>query len=86
MVLAVHRGTVDGVPVLWSGEGRGRFSVGLVFRVGRADETLATSGLTHLLELWRYGPAGFGLASYAEMATGRTRVALRAAFTAVDRS
>lgn len=48
--MAVHGGTVDGVPVLWTGEGGGRLSVGLVFRVGRADETLATSGVTHLLE------------------------------------
>jgi zinc protease len=42
--------TVDGVPVCWTGAGGGRLSAGLVFRVGRADETLVTSGITHLLE------------------------------------
>ena len=47
--MAVHRGTVDGVPVFWTSGGE-RLSAGLVFRVGRADETLVTSGITHLLE------------------------------------
>lgn len=41
--------TVDGVPVLLAPR-RGDVTAGLVFRVGRADETLATSGITHLVE------------------------------------
>ena len=47
--MAVHRDTVDRVPVFWTSGGE-RLSAGLVFRVGRADETLVTSGITHLLE------------------------------------
>ena len=48
--MPIHRSTVDGVPVFWTDGGSGPVSAGLVFRVGRADETFATSGLTHLLE------------------------------------
>jgi predicted Zn-dependent peptidase len=41
----------QGVPtVLASRAGGGTMSAGLVFRVGRADETLATAGITHLVE------------------------------------
>jgi hypothetical protein len=62
----IVRTEVDGVPVLWSqalnpttapvhdrGEDQvtdGQFSCALAFRVGMADETLATSGITHLTE------------------------------------
>lgn len=42
--------TLDGVPVLWGPHPDGEYAAGLVFRVGRADETLATSGITHLVE------------------------------------
>ncbi|MFD1658956.1 M16 family metallopeptidase [Streptomyces caeni] len=45
--------TVQGVPVLHAprtGSGPGEIIAGLFFRVGRADETLATSGITHLVE------------------------------------
>ena len=31
-------------------DGPGRFSAGLVFRVGKVDEAMATSGITHLVE------------------------------------
>lgn len=41
--------TVDGLPVLY-GARPGPLTAGLIFRVGRADETLATSGITHLVE------------------------------------
>ncbi|MGW2517201.1 insulinase family protein [Streptomyces sp. NPDC001617] len=41
--------TVDGVPTLHAPR-PGEITAGLFFRVGRADETLATSGLTHLVE------------------------------------
>ena len=40
---------VDGVQTLLA-PGSGPLMAGLTFRVGRADETLATAGLTHLLE------------------------------------
>jgi zinc protease len=42
---------IDGVPVFWSGDGDGdEFHVGLVFRVGHADESLPERGITHLVE------------------------------------
>ncbi|MEU6535008.1 insulinase family protein [Streptomyces sp. NPDC047000] len=41
--------TVHGVPVLHA-PSPGEVTAGLFFRVGRADETLATSGVTHLVE------------------------------------
>lgn len=44
-----HRTSTSGVPTFWT-DGPGRFSAGLVFRVGRVDETLVTSGITHLVE------------------------------------
>ncbi len=40
---------VDGVPVLLAPR-EGNVGGGIVFRVGSADETLATSGITHLIE------------------------------------
>ncbi|KKK06504.1 hypothetical protein LQ51_07825 [Micromonospora sp. HK10] len=48
---------VDGVPVLMAPTS-GPMRAGLMFRVGRVDETLATSGITHLVEhlaLHRHG-------------------------------
>ncbi|GHK00475.1 hypothetical protein SY2F82_22720 [Streptomyces sp. Y2F8-2] len=41
--------TVQGIPVLHAPR-PGDITAGLFFRVGRADETLATSGVTHLVE------------------------------------
>jgi Peptidase M16 inactive domain len=41
---------VDGIPVLVAPRSDHRTSAGLFFRVGRADETLATAGITHLVE------------------------------------
>ena len=41
--------TVHGVPTLFSPR-PGNITAGLFFRVGRADETLPTAGLTHLVE------------------------------------
>src|SRR4029453_2623412 len=40
---------VDGVPAVWV-PSSGPMRAGLVFRVGRADETLVTGGITHVLE------------------------------------
>ncbi|MFJ2648733.1 M16 family metallopeptidase [Streptomyces sp. NPDC087420] len=48
---------VDGVRTLLAA-GSGEITAGLVFRVGAADETYATSGITHLVEhlaLFRHG-------------------------------
>ncbi len=48
---------VDGVPTLVAPT-QGPMHAGLVFRVGRSDETLATAGITHLVEhlaLHRHG-------------------------------
>lgn len=51
-------GTLDGVNAIWS-ESAGPFVAGIVFRVGRADEPLPRTGITHLAEhlaLNRFGP------------------------------
>ena len=40
---------IDGVPVLWQ-SAEGPFTAGLVFGVGRRDETFLDGGLTHLIE------------------------------------
>ncbi|MFJ9868556.1 M16 family metallopeptidase [Streptomyces sp. NPDC101165] len=45
----IGHATVQGVPVLHAPR-PGDISAGLLFRVGRADETLSTSGVTHLVE------------------------------------
>ncbi|GHJ45524.1 hypothetical protein Cs7R123_28660 [Catellatospora sp. TT07R-123] len=45
----LHTTEVDGVPTLVAPTS-GPMNVGLVFRVGQADETLAVHGITHLVE------------------------------------
>lgn len=45
----IRRTEVDGVPTLVAAT-TGPLRAGLAFRVGRADETLARSGVTHLIE------------------------------------
>ena len=52
---------VDGVPTLLAATG-GPMHAGLTFRVGTADETLARSGITHLIEHLALAP--LGLADY----------------------
>ncbi|MFD3614877.1 M16 family metallopeptidase [Streptomyces sp. NPDC058676] len=42
--------TTHGIPTLYAPSRQGEITAGLFFRVGRADETLATSGITHLVE------------------------------------
>ncbi|MGW2616120.1 M16 family metallopeptidase [Streptomyces sp. NPDC001500] len=42
--------TVDGIPTLHAPASGNEITAGLFFRVGRADETLATAGVTHLVE------------------------------------
>jgi zinc protease len=51
------RTEVDGVPTLWAAA-EGALRAGLVFRVGRADETLARGGVTHLVEHLALHPIG----------------------------
>lgn len=51
------RTSVDGVPAFWTQAGDGMLA-GLVFRVGRADESLARSGITHLTEHLALYPLG----------------------------
>ncbi len=49
-VVAVECEYVDAVPAFWVRTGRPTLGASLVFRHGMVDETLATSGWTHLLE------------------------------------
>jgi zinc protease len=50
---------VDGIPAV-AAKRAGPLSAGLVFRVGRADETLATAGITHLVEHLALHRVGLG--------------------------
>src|SRR5918911_1288102 len=45
----LRRTEIDGVPVFWA-DVPGPFTGAIRFRVGYADETLPTSGVTHLVE------------------------------------
>ena len=59
--IQIEQGTVDGIPMLWA-EGPEPYTGALVFRTGRADETLPTAGLSHLVEhlaLFRAGMRRF---------------------------
>lgn len=57
----VLRVEVDGVPVYWAeGEPGSDAQGGLLFRVGRADETLATAGISRLVASWPGAPAEVG--------------------------
>ena len=49
MALSIERFELGGVPIYWL-EGPPPFLMGLLFRVGRADETLPIGGITHLVE------------------------------------
>jgi hypothetical protein len=52
-----ERSCVDGVPILWTKSGD-EMVAGLVFRVGRADESLAHGGITHTIEHLALYPLG----------------------------
>jgi predicted Zn-dependent peptidase len=52
-----ERSCVDGVPVFWTKSGD-EMLAGLVFRVGRADESLARGGITHTVEHLALYPLG----------------------------
>ncbi len=49
MVAKLHWTEVNGVPAVWT-EAPEPLRAGLLFRTGRADETLVTAGQTHLVE------------------------------------
>jgi zinc protease len=49
VAIAIERSELDGVPI-YRAEGHVPFQMGLLFRVGRADETLPVGGITHLVE------------------------------------
>lgn len=55
--MAFQLSEVDGVPVIVA-PSAGQTTAGLVFRVGRGDETLARSGITHLTEHLLLHPLG----------------------------
>jgi predicted Zn-dependent peptidase len=48
--LTVEVSLVDGVPVFWVPSVRPTLTASLIFRQGMVDETLPTSGWTHILE------------------------------------
>lgn len=62
MIPVIERGQADGVPVLRTGGIAGRHAAALIFRVGRFDEPLAASGITHMVEHLAF--AGRPVASY----------------------
>ena len=49
VTVPLHRDEVGGVPVFWT-QVDGPLTVALTFRVGWVDETLATRGITHIVE------------------------------------
>ncbi len=49
MTVELHWTDVNGVATVWT-EASGPLHAGLLFRTGRADETLVTAGQTHLIE------------------------------------
>lgn len=53
----VQRTTVAGVPAWWA-PADGPVTAALIFRTGRADETLANAGITHLVEHLALFPLG----------------------------
>ena len=53
----IHRDEIDGIPTVWA-DLPGPYSAALVFRVGKADELPARSGITHLVEHLTLAPLG----------------------------
>jgi predicted Zn-dependent peptidase len=58
-----ERSSVDGVPVFWTGAGE-EMLAGLMFRAGRADESLARGGITHMIEHLALYPVGVEAAQH----------------------
>jgi zinc protease len=61
-VHTAERGEVDGIPIFWSDSGSELATASLMFRVGSADETIQTNGITHLVEhmALEVGPQRYG--------------------------
>ncbi len=59
--IAFEQTEVDGVPCFWA-DAPGPLGVGLLFRVGRADELLSVSGITQLVQ--RLALSGLGTQRY----------------------
>lgn len=73
--MAIAAGEIDGVPAYWwrdpgGAPADGPYSAGLVFRTGAADETLATRGVTHLLEHLVLYPLFTGAGTHVNGETG----------------
>ena len=66
-----HRTIRSGIPVFWS-EANIPFGAGIVFRVGRADEPMARSGITHLAEHLAFPAADSGLVEFNGSVGGTT--------------
>jgi zinc protease len=58
-----ERSSVDGVPVFWT-EAGDEMLAGLMFRAGRADESLARGGITHMIEHLALYPVGVDAANH----------------------
>ncbi|MEU7555827.1 insulinase family protein [Streptomyces sp. NPDC044571] len=74
--------TVDGIRTVLA-PGSGPLTAGLLFRVGRADETLAASGITHLVEHLALHRHGLGDLHY-NGATAATHTHFHVTGTAAD--
>lgn len=61
---AITETRVDGIQCALAPPSGNRVAAGLLFRVGRADETLATSGITHLVEHLALHEHGLGELHY----------------------
>ncbi len=72
----LHWTMVDGVTTVWS-EGPEPLRAGLLFRTGQADETLVTSGQTHLIEHLVLS----GISSFPGPSNGYTSGAVTGFFT-----
>src|SRR5215471_6172608 len=69
-------GEVDGVPTLWAAPGtvQGPLQACLIVGVGRSDETIVTSGITHIVEHLALQPlAGKPYACNGSVGTVATR-------------
>jgi hypothetical protein len=59
-VLDVQQEEIDGVPVFWAETSSASFHAALIFRVGRADETMPRGGVSRLIQRLALSSAGPG--------------------------
>jgi zinc protease len=65
----VHRTTIDGVPIFWASMPPPLMAA-MVFRVGRADETFVTGGITHFVEhlaMFSLGPLALAHNAFVDL-------------------